>query len=62
MIAPDDRCIHGNHTLANFVRAGVVPNDVAEVHDPVIGRRTGHARLKRLDIGMNVAEYKKTHD
>ena len=56
MIAAHNRRAHGEDGLANLIRAGVVADNVSQVHQVVVRRGSSQTSLQRLKVGVDITQ------
>ena len=61
VIAPDESLAQFTGTLGDFVRAGTVSDDIAEVDDQVVSRSGCEARIESFQIGVDITEQQYAH-
>ena len=61
MISADEDLAQFARAVGDLVGAGSVSDDVAQVHDQVVGRSSGEACVEGLEIGMDVAQQQYAH-
>ena len=56
MIATDEHSSEFAYARSDFVWTRAVADDVPEIHDAIVGRSSGEARLQCFQVAMDVAE------
>ena len=61
MVSADVELADPPNAVNNFIRAGAIAHQIPEIDGNIVGRSGLKAGLKRLKVGVDVANYEYTH-